>query len=70
MEAFFDWLHGRPWPGAPSQPLASPSGAAPAASFTQLGWMVDTAQLAEGTVVAVRREPLPVVTVRIKLDPA
>ena len=62
VEAFFDWLHGRPWPGAPSQPSAT--------GFGQLGWAVDTTQLGEGSVVAIRQEPLPVVTVRIKLDPS
>jgi outer membrane lipoprotein LolB len=62
IEAWFDWLHGRPWPGAPSTPR--PVGA----GFDQLGWTVDLARFAEGAVAATRREPQPAVAVRIQLD--
>jgi outer membrane lipoprotein LolB len=62
LEAWFDWLHGRPWPGAASTP--QPDGA----GFGQLGWAVDLSRFASGAVAASRREPLPVVVVRIQLD--
>ena len=62
VDAWFDWLRGRPWPGATS--TASASG------FAQLGWSVDVSGRAEGSVVAVRTSPPPVVTVRIRLDTA
>jgi outer membrane lipoprotein LolB len=78
IEAWFDWLRGRPWPGAPSAPAPS-AGATPSASsptpapsapvgFTQLGWSVDLTRFAEGAVSATRATPPPVVTVRIRLD--
>jgi hypothetical protein len=35
IEAWFDWLHGRPWPGAASTPQTAGTG------FRQLGWTVD-----------------------------
>ncbi len=59
VAALFDWLHGRPWPGAGH--VAQPPG------FRQLGWAVDLARLADDTIVAVR-ESAPAVTVRVKLD--
>ena len=59
VAALFDWLHGRPWPGA-AHALAAPG-------FRQLGWAVDLARFADDTIVAVR-EQLPAVTVRVKLD--
>lgn len=59
VAAMFDWLHGRPWPGA------AHSTAAP--GFRQLGWTVDLASFAQDTIVAVR-ERTPIVTVRVKLD--
>ncbi|MEZ0207201.1 lipoprotein insertase outer membrane protein LolB [Ideonella sp.] len=62
IEAWFDWLHGRPWPGAASTPQAT------AAGFDQLGWTVDLSRFATGAVSATRREPLPPVGVRIQLD--
>ena len=67
VEAWFDWLQGRPWPGAPStaRPLATNSAAA---GFEQLGWAVDLSRLGDGRVVAVRERPAPAVTVRIQLD--
>jgi outer membrane lipoprotein LolB len=63
VAALFDWLRGRPWPGAPS------SGAPPSAGagFLQLGWSVDLTSFGEALVVA-RRERPPIVTVRAKLD--
>ena len=64
IEAWFDWLRGRPWPGAPSE-------AAPELKqgFSQLGWRVDLASFAaEGTLNATRTAPPPTVTVRIRLD--
>jgi outer membrane lipoprotein LolB len=79
IEAWFDWLRGRPWPGAPSALVdAAPSGSAgsagggssspPAPSFRQLGWRVDLSQFGAGTIAAARETPAPVVTVRIRLD--
>ncbi len=64
IEAWFDWLRGRPWPGAPSMPgtVGAPAG------FQQLGWVVDLSRFTEGAVVAVREQPAPRVTVRIQLD--
>jgi outer membrane lipoprotein LolB len=61
VEAWFDWLRGRPWPAAPSTALAD-------GSFTQLGWTVDLARLADGRVSALREQPPPKVSVRIQLD--
>ena len=63
VEAWFDWLRGRPWPGAPSSDPA-PVG------FEQLGWRVDLSRFASGSVVASRSRPAPIVTVRIQLEAA
>jgi outer membrane lipoprotein LolB len=70
IEAWFDWLRGRPWPGAPSAPADVTPGAASAspAGFRQLGWRVDLGRFGEGTVAATRESPAPVVTLRIRLD--
>jgi len=79
IEAWFDWLRGRPWPGAASAPLdaaalAERQAAAGAPTsprlpgFRQLGWRVDLSQFEVGTIAAAREAPLPVVTVRIRLD--
>jgi outer membrane lipoprotein LolB len=71
IEAWFDWLRGRPWPGAPSAPLdPAPTGPSnpPAPGFRQLGWRVDLSQYPAGTIAATREAPAPVVTVRIRLD--
>ncbi|MBX3604109.1 MAG: outer membrane lipoprotein LolB [Piscinibacter sp.] len=65
VAALFDWLQGRPWPGAASvvnQPPAGPG-------FRQLGWSVDLARFADASIAAVR-EQAPAVSVRIKLDRA
>jgi len=61
LAALVDWLHGRPWDGAPSRP--GPDG------FEQLGWTVGLARFAEGWVVAERAQA-PAMSVRAKLDPA
>lgn len=61
VPALFDWLRGRPWPGAASTPAASGAG------FEQLGWSVDLARFDDALVTA-RRDSPPPVTVRIKLD--
>ena len=63
VAALFDWLRGRPWPGAPSRATAAPAHA----GFEQLGWVVDLARFSEAWVVA-RRDRAPAVTVRAKLD--
>ena len=63
VAALFDWLQGRPWPGA-----ASVASAAPAApGFEQLGWVVSLAGF-DDALIAARRERPPVVTLRAKLD--
>nr|WP_217704113.1 outer membrane lipoprotein LolB [Schlegelella koreensis] len=60
LAALFDWLRGRPWPGAPSAP-------GPDGGFEQLGWRVDLSRLADAAVSAVHPEP-PVMSVRVQLD--
>jgi outer membrane lipoprotein LolB len=62
VEAWFDWLRGRPWPAAPSTASVDTAG------FEQLGWSVDLARLADGAVSATRQPPQSRVTVRIQLD--
>lgn len=62
LAALFDWLRGRPWPGARSDVLAGNE-----LGFTQLGWRVGLARYAEGWVEARRDEP-PAVTLRARLD--
>ena len=63
VAALFDWLQGRPWPGAASTVSASPT----EPGFAQLGWAVNLARFDEAWVLA-RRERAPAVTVRAKLD--
>jgi len=63
VAALFDWLRGRPWPGAPNQPASLPG----EPGFTQLGWTVDLARFSDSWVTA-RRDGAPVVTVRAKVD--
>jgi outer membrane lipoprotein LolB len=63
VAALFDWLNGRPWPGAPSTVNAAPA----ERGFRQLGWAVNLAGFGDAMVAAVR-EQAPVVTVRVKLD--
>jgi outer membrane lipoprotein LolB len=62
MLALFDWLRGRPWPGAPNAPAAKPS-----TDFSQLGWEVNLAEFSQRWVTA-RRAETPAVVLRIKLD--
>jgi outer membrane lipoprotein LolB len=62
LAALFDWLRGRPWPGAGSETLADGE-----AGFSQLGWRVGLARYAEGWVEA-RRDAPPAVTMRARLD--
>ena len=63
VAALFDWLRGRPWPGAASTVSIPPA----EAGFEQLGWAVSLARFDDAWVTA-RREQAPVVTVRAKLD--
>lgn len=62
LAALFDWLRGRPWPGASSQPREADQ-----PGFVQLGWQVDLSRWADGWVDARRSAP-PEVTVRARLD--
>lgn len=62
VAAWFDWLRGRPWQGAPG---AVGDGTP---QFEQLDWRVDVRRLETGGVVAVRLAPAPPVTVRIQLE--
>ena len=64
MAALFDWLRGRAWAGAPSQPR--PDGQP---GFVQLGWQVDLSRWADGALEAVRLAP-PAITVRARVEPA
>lgn len=59
---WFDWLRGKPWPGAASEPRADSL-----PGFVQDGWTVDLERLPDRLIVA-RREQPPAVTLRIKLD--
>lgn len=61
VAALFDWLRGRPWPGAASRPAPAGTG------FEQLGWAVDLARFDEGWISA-RRAQAPAVLVRAKVD--
>ncbi|MEO5697664.1 MAG: outer membrane lipoprotein LolB [Burkholderiaceae bacterium] len=63
IAAMFDWLRGRPWPGAQSRVNVAPA----EAGFEQLGWSVSLSKFDED-LIAARRERAPVVTVRAKLD--
>lgn len=63
VPALFDWLRGRPWPGAQST-AALPS---EPAGFNQLGWQVDLSRFAESRLMARRTAP-PAVIVQVKLD--
>ncbi len=62
MAALFDWLRGRAWAGAPSQPR--PDGQP---GFLQLGWQIDLARWADGALEAVRLAP-PTITVRARVE--
>jgi outer membrane lipoprotein LolB len=63
VAALFDWLHGRPWPGAPSTLSVAPA----EPGFEQLGWVVSLAHFDEAWIAA-RRERAPIVMVRAKVD--
>ncbi len=63
VAALFDWLQGRPWPGASSSAVAP----ADQPGFEQLGWIVSLARFDDASISA-RRELPPPMTVRIKLD--
>ncbi len=63
MAALFDWLRGRPWPGAAAEPRADGG-----PGFVQLGWQVLLDRLADGRIEARRAGP-PAVTVRVRLQP-
>ncbi len=63
VAALFDWLRGRPWPGAASTPSVAPA----EPGFEQLGWVVNLARFDDAQVAA-RRARAPVVSVRAKLD--
>ena len=63
VAALFDWLRGRPWPGAASTATVAPA----EAGFEQLGWVVNLARFDEAWVAA-RRDAAPAVTVRARLD--
>jgi outer membrane lipoprotein LolB len=65
VAALFDWLRGRPWPGAASTPTTAPA----EPGFRQLGWAVSLARFHEGWISA-QREQAPAVLVRAKLDPS
>lgn len=64
VAALFDWLRGRPWPGAPSQANTPPADS----GFQQLGWAVNLTRFNEGWVTAQRTQE-PQVTVRARIDP-
>ena len=63
VRAWFDWLRGRPWPGATSAPRVS----APEPGFDQLGWTIDLSRF-EAARVEARREQSPAVVVRVQLE--
>lgn len=61
IAALPDWIRGQPWSGAPASPLSE-------GLFEQVGWRVDTSQLAASGLLLASRSGLPEVTVRIRLD--
>lgn len=63
VQAFFDWLRGQPWPGAPSRPLPAAQGE----GFSQFGWQVMLGDAKARSIVA-RRDAAPGVTVRAMID--
>ena len=63
LAALFDWLRGRPWPGADSQATEPPD----EPGFAQLGWQVTLARFDEGLIEARRSEP-PTVMVRARME--
>lgn len=63
VAALFDWLRGRPWPGAVSHSRADGQ-----PGFEQLGWTIDLAGLKERLIKAQRLHPTEV-KLRARLDP-
>ena len=63
LAALFDWLRGRPWPGAGSQATQPPD----KPGFAQRGWQVTLARFDEGLIEVRRSEP-PVVLVRALME--
>jgi outer membrane lipoprotein LolB len=61
LAALVEWLHGRPWGGAPHSAMSG--------GFAQLGWDIDTSRRADGLLRATRAAA-PAITVRALLDPA
>lgn len=59
LQALPDWLQGRPWPGATSQPGGT--------GFEQLGWALDLSRRGEGFIIATRAQA-PAVSLRIRLE--
>lgn len=64
IEALFDWLAGRAWPGA--EVLPRPDGQS--AGFVQLDWLVDLARREDGLLRLQHLWRSPTVTLRLKLD--
>lgn len=62
LRALPDWLHGRPWPGAPSRALVSNT-----PGFEQLDWRIDLSRFRDGWVSA-DRHTSPAVMLRVRLD--
>ncbi|MFN0184708.1 MAG: outer membrane lipoprotein LolB [Aquabacterium sp.] len=63
MAALFDWLRGRPWPGAAVD--AAPEGRR---GFTQLGWSIDLSGFTDQGLITARRSAPPMVTLRVRLE--
>lgn len=61
--ALFDWLRGRPWPGAASQSRADGL-----PGFEQLGWTIDLSAIKDRLIKAQRLRPTEV-NLRARLDP-
>lgn len=59
LEALFDWLRGRPWPGAAHERTNE--------GFTQGGWVVNLSGLGDGTLTA-RRPAAPALSLRVRLE--
>lgn len=70
LAALFDWLNGRPWAGAPTEPTAAASDNRQ--HFAQLGWTVDASRLSADGLLEARRPTttadLPAVLLRVRLD--
>lgn len=64
LAPLFDWLRGRPWPGAPAVSIGGSAG-----GFAQLGWRIDLSRWADGLIEA-RRDAPPAITVRARVEPA